>query len=208
VAEGELFQLDGVRKLISAVIDKFLRDYFYAGGEGPVSLEVLQNQKYRDIFSIRLYYDWTTCDCFRLSAIARVLMLFTSDALMEECVRMMQQTLRAAPSFKKRAKSVYQQRNLGTIRERKKEKQQEKDVTSEEIIMRILRMRCDRGSCWVCVFLIESPFRPGTSEFIAHQLQIMATMQAEQEQRTREQKRQRAQQNHPPPPVPPLPGAP
>ena len=40
---------------------KFLRDYFYAGGEGPVALEVLQNQKYRDVVSIRLYYDWHTC---------------------------------------------------------------------------------------------------------------------------------------------------
>ena len=102
---------------------KFLRDYFYANGEGPVPQEVLQNQKYRDILSIRLYYDWHT------------------DALMEECVRMMQQSLRSAPSMKKRAKSVYAQRNLGTIKERKKEKQQEADVTSEQTIMRILRMR-------------------------------------------------------------------
>jgi hypothetical protein len=39
---------------------QFLRDYFYAGGEGPVPLETLQNQKYRDIVSIRLYYDWHT----------------------------------------------------------------------------------------------------------------------------------------------------
>lgn len=39
---------------------QFLRDYFYAGGEGPVPLELLQNQKYRDIVSIRLYYDWHT----------------------------------------------------------------------------------------------------------------------------------------------------
>jgi hypothetical protein len=60
---------------------------------------------------------------------------------MEECIRMMQQTLRTAPSVKKRAKSVYQQRNLGTIKERKKEKRQEKDVSSGEVIMRILRMR-------------------------------------------------------------------
>ena len=102
---------------------KFLRDYFYANGEGPVPQEALQNQKYRDILSIRLYYDWHT------------------DALMEECVRMMQQSLRSAPSMKKRAKSVYAQRNLGTIKERKKEKQQEADVTSEQTIMRILRMR-------------------------------------------------------------------
>jgi hypothetical protein len=39
---------------------QFLRDYFYAGGEGPVPIEVLQNQKYRDVVSIRLYYDWHT----------------------------------------------------------------------------------------------------------------------------------------------------
>ena len=63
---------------------------------------------------------------------------------MEECVRMMQQTLRAAPSVKKRAKSVYSQRNLGTIKDRKREKKQqekEKDVSNGETILRILRMR-------------------------------------------------------------------
>ena len=56
---------------------------------------------------------------------------------------MMQHSLRAAPSIKKRAKSVYQQRNLGTIKNRKKEKQQEKekDVSNGETIPRILRMR-------------------------------------------------------------------
>ena len=61
---------------------------------------------------------------------------------MEECVRMMQQTLRAQPSMKKRAKSVYSQRNLGTIKDRKREKKQEKEVSNGETIMRILRMRC------------------------------------------------------------------
>ena len=56
---------------------------------------------------------------------------------------MMQEFFRSAPSAKKRAKSVYQQRNLGTIKERKKEKRQEKekDVSNGETIMRILRMR-------------------------------------------------------------------
>ena len=54
---------------------------------------------------------------------------------------MMQQTLRASPSIKKRAKSVYSQRNLGTIKDRKREKKEEKEVGSGEIIMRILRMR-------------------------------------------------------------------
>ncbi|KAJ7468448.1 hypothetical protein FB451DRAFT_373271 [Mycena latifolia] len=153
---------------------KFLRDYFYAGGEGPVPLEVLQNQKYRDVYSIRLYYDWHT------------------DALMEECVRMMQQSLRSSPTMKKRAKSVYQQRNLGTIKERKKEKREEKEVSNGETIMRILRMRS------------------GTSEFIAQQLQIMNAMQAEQEQRAKEleqrkMKRPSNRQNQPVPPVPALP---
>lgn len=98
---------------------------------------------------------------------------------------MMQQTLRSAPTMKKRAKSVYSQRNLGTIKERKKEKQQEKDVTNGETIMRILRMRCV-----VCLSIASTVFtrhfRPGTREFIAQQLQIVAAMQAEQEQRAKE----------------------
>ena len=38
---------------------KFLRDYFYVDGEG-IPLETLQNQRYRDVVSIRLYYDWST----------------------------------------------------------------------------------------------------------------------------------------------------
>jgi len=155
---------------------KFLRDYFYANGEGPISQEVLNSQKHRDVLSIRLYYDWHT------------------DVLMEECVRMMQQTLRSAPSIKKRTKSVYQQRNLGTIKERKKEKKQESETASEQIIMRILRMR------------------PRTQEFIAQQLQIMQAMQAEQEQRIKEaeERKLKRQQHHREqvpevPPLPPLP---
>ena len=54
---------------------------------------------------------------------------------------MMQQTLRASPSIKKRAKSVKSQRNLGTIKDRKREKKEEKDVSGGETILRILRMR-------------------------------------------------------------------
>lgn len=120
-----------------------MRDYLYAGGEGPVPLESLQNQKYRDTVSIRLYYDWHTY----------VLGLFIigcsadwqypdRDALMEEYVRLMQNMLRSTSTIKKRAKSVYQSKNLGTIRNRKKEKQQTtKDDSNGEIILRILRMR-------------------------------------------------------------------
>ncbi|OBZ74653.1 Uncharacterized protein C11E3.02c [Grifola frondosa] len=161
---------------------KFLRDYFYAGGEGPISLEALQNQKYRDVLSIRLYYDWHT------------------DALMEECVRMMQHSLRAAPSMKKRAKSVYQQRNLGTIKNRKKEKQQEKEKegSNGETILRILRMR------------------PNTSDFIAQQLQAMTSLQAEREQHAKELERRKlqrprgsqSQSQSTIPPIPPVPNLP
>lgn len=73
--------------------------------------------------------------------VTSLIQTYSSDALMEECVRMMQQTLRASPSVKKRAKSVYSQRNLGTIKDRKREKQQEKEVSNGETILRILRMR-------------------------------------------------------------------
>lgn len=64
-----------------------------------------------------------------------------SDELMEECVRMMQQSLKAAPTLRKKAKSVYHQRNLGTIRQKKREKKEAKDVSNGDVIMRILRMR-------------------------------------------------------------------
>ncbi|KAF9265151.1 hypothetical protein L218DRAFT_957844 [Marasmius fiardii PR-910] len=148
---------------------KFLRDYFYAAGEGPVPLEALQNQKYRDVVSIRLYYDWTT------------------DALMEECVRMMQQSLRSSPSMVTRAKSVYQQRNLGTIKKRKKEKQEEKEVTNGQTIMQILRMRS------------------GTSDFIAQQLQIMREMQKERERMGKDQQSKGGKKQAQQPPLPPLP---
>lgn len=60
---------------------------------------------------------------------------------MEECVRMMQQNLRSAPTIKQRAKSVKMQRNLGTIKDRKREKRKETESSNGEIIMRILRMR-------------------------------------------------------------------
>lgn len=54
---------------------------------------------------------------------------------------MMQQQLHSAPTVKKRAKTVYSQRNLGTIKDRKREKREQKEITNGETIMRILRMR-------------------------------------------------------------------
>jgi hypothetical protein len=42
---------------------KFLRDFFYVGGdESGVPLSVLQNQKFNEILSVRIYYDWRTDD--------------------------------------------------------------------------------------------------------------------------------------------------
>ncbi|KAF8346260.1 hypothetical protein F5887DRAFT_1061262 [Amanita rubescens] len=104
-----------------------------------LKLESIQNQRYRDVMSIRLYYDWHT------------------DELMEECVKMTQQSLGADSTFvKKRAKSVYSQQNLGTIRRSGSKRK------------RILRMR------------------PGMSNFISQQIWIMAKMQQEQEKRAKE----------------------
>ncbi|KDQ16952.1 hypothetical protein BOTBODRAFT_619876 [Botryobasidium botryosum FD-172 SS1] len=152
---------------------KFMKDFFYAEGEGPVPLESLQNQKYSEIVSIRFYYDQTT------------------DELMEECVRSMQQSLRAAPTMKKRAKTVYAQRNLGTIRDRKREKKEQKSDNNGEVILRILRMR------------------PNTSDFIAQQLQIIDQIQSEQEKRSEARRggSRAMRANSPLPPVPPLPSS-
>ena len=114
---------------------------------------------------------------------------------MEECVRMMQQTLRSSPSIKKRAKSVYSQRNLGTIKDRKREKKEGKEVSGGETILRILRMRyvlSTRITVSRRMLTLTIPSRSNTSDFIAQQLQILATMQAEQEQRERQQQKRKA----------------
>lgn len=50
-----------------------------------------------------------------------------------------------------RNKSVYQQRNLGTIKRRKTEKKKDQEPANCEMIMRILRMRSVEPSNLVCV---------------------------------------------------------
>ncbi|KAG8835271.1 hypothetical protein FRC17_004578 [Serendipita sp. 399] len=152
------------------IVFKWLRsllNFFHADGEG-MSMETLQNAKYREIMSLRLYYDWHT------------------DQLMEEAVRMMQTQLRAAPTIKKRAKSVYSQRSLRTIKDRKKEKRGNKqgDNTAEPIL-KILRMR------------------PGTVDFLQQQLKIMTQIQAEQQSRNLHRQIPRADRAIPA--IPPLP---
>jgi hypothetical protein len=120
---------------------------------------------------------------------------------------MMQQQLRAAPSIRKKAKSVYNQRSLGTIKDRKREKKEEKDVSSGETIMRILRMRL--VLILFTIFSTDPLGRPGTQDFIAQQLQIMQQMQAEQEIRAQQKARRglrRPRSEAPPvPEIPPIP---
>lgn len=124
---------------------KFLTNFLHANGEG-MPIEELHNQKYREIWSMRFFYDQHT------------------DHLMEECVRAMQQHLSRAPTKAvTRNKSVYQQRNLGTIRKRKAEKKLDQEPTSSEMIMRILRLR------------------PGTTEFLQTQISIMHSVNAQQQ---------------------------
>jgi len=42
---------------------KFLRDFFYVGGDASgVPLSTLQNAKFNEILSVRIYYDWKTDD--------------------------------------------------------------------------------------------------------------------------------------------------
>ncbi|SCV73141.1 BQ2448_7066 [Microbotryum intermedium] len=120
----------------------FLVNFFHSSGDG-VPLEDLRNAKYRELVEARMYWDWST------------------DQLMEESVRSMQRSmLTKSDSLLSRSKSVYQQRNLGTIRARKIEKKQTSS-TSGEMILRILRMHS------------------GTSDFIAQQLATMASLQQE-----------------------------
>lgn len=98
---------------------------------------------------------------------------------MEEAVRLMQQTLRTVPTVKKRAKTVYSQRNLGTIRDRKREKKQEASGGSGDMILRILRMRC--GVAIMNDGHALSPWhRPNSAEFLAQQFDAYTQVQGEQ----------------------------
>lgn len=47
---------------------KFLRDFFYAGGDSSgVPLATLQNAKFNEIMSVRIYHDWSTDDLMEVS---------------------------------------------------------------------------------------------------------------------------------------------
>jgi hypothetical protein len=124
-----------------------LLNFFHAEGEG-VPLEELQNARYHALSSLPLYYDMGT------------------DELEMECARAVNQLFAAAtgaggPAIATlrrvaRSKSVYSQRNLGTIRARKRDKRLDKGKDyrgTAEMMMRILRMRCVRDGV---------PYRLGT----------------------------------------------
>ncbi|CAG8466900.1 6261_t:CDS:10 [Acaulospora morrowiae] len=102
---------------------KFLRQYLHADGNG-VSLEVLENAKYHEIFRIQMFYD------------------NDSEGLMQEYLRLQ---IENAISPKKKSlhlnKSVLNQRNLGTIKKRKNEKRNKNTHDDGDLILRILRMR-------------------------------------------------------------------
>lgn len=47
---------------------KFLRDFFYVGGDSSgVPLSTLQNAKFNEILSVRIYYDWKTDDLMEVN---------------------------------------------------------------------------------------------------------------------------------------------
>ena len=79
---------------------------------------------------------------------------------MEECVKMMQMSLRKAPTLRKKMKTVKAHRNMGTMKDRKKEKKRAAQEESEhgDIILKILRMR------------------PSTRDFIESQLEVHSTI--------------------------------
>ncbi|KAK0540304.1 hypothetical protein OC835_000707 [Tilletia horrida] len=121
----------------------FLKSYFNArdeetGEEHGVPLEVLQGPKYREIISYSLFHDMGT------------------DQLLAEIRRLVQQRDRAQMAntgataggtrMATRKKSVYNQRNLKTIRQRKREKVEKAEQPgSLELLLRLLRMRPGAG---------------------------------------------------------------
>ncbi|GAA5911391.1 uncharacterized protein JCM6883_000082 [Sporobolomyces salmoneus] len=124
----------------------FLVNFFHGGGEG-VPLEDLRNAKYLELIEARMYYEWSPDDLMRASV-----------------ETMQRHFLTKSDSILSRSKSVYSQRNLGTIRARKIEKKQQA-TSSGEMILRILRMY------------------PGTTDFLSTQLSTMQRLSVEQAQR-------------------------
>jgi hypothetical protein len=152
---------------------KFLRDFFYVGGdESGVSLSVLQNAKFNEILSVRIFYDWRTDDLMEVSCTG-ARMVASADE--QECIRGFQSTLKFKAT--RPSKSMLSQRNLGTIRARKSAK---RNTTAgggnTEMIMRILRMRWVQAISGGDGILTD---RQGTQEFLAQQMQTISVIKLE-----------------------------
>ncbi|CAG8625194.1 11552_t:CDS:2 [Cetraspora pellucida] len=102
---------------------QFLKQYLHADGNG-VSIEILENQKYKEISQIDKFYN-----------------LDTEQLMQEYLNNQIINTLDSQKSQLKASKSVLHQRNLGTIKKRKSEKRQKNDQDHGEVILRTLRMR-------------------------------------------------------------------
>ncbi|CAO1632045.1 unnamed protein product [Sympodiomycopsis kandeliae] len=132
-APSDMSQLSGKEVEVVFKWLSFLRNFFNAYDEEAnfahgVPMEVLQGPKYREIVAYTLHHDSST------------------DALMEACVREMQQRLRRAPTKRTKNKSVLQQRSLGTIKKRKNDKKTDHEEQDNlELVLRLLRMRPHTG---------------------------------------------------------------
>ncbi|GAA93862.1 uncharacterized protein L969DRAFT_42534 [Mixia osmundae IAM 14324] len=147
---SEMKQLSDKEVYIVVKWLKGLANFLYGEGEG-VPLEDLHNARYQHIISLPMYYEQDT------------------DTLMEQCNRAVNQRL-AQPSLARgltRSKSVLQQRNLGTIRQRKQEKRKDHDAEDNaDMLLRILRMRT----------------QPGVAEFLARQFETINFVKTQQQQ--------------------------
>ncbi|WFD29520.1 hypothetical protein MSPP1_000531 [Malassezia sp. CBS 17886] len=129
----------------------FLKSYFNAydadtGVAHGLPLDQLQGPKYRELLSYLLLHDLST------------------DELMIECVRGFQARIAKTPE--RRAKSVLNQRSLGTIRKHKQNKAEDDQPNLTDMAMKILRMR------------------PGTGDFLSQQLISMHSLSATQPKRS------------------------
>lgn len=149
---------------------KGLSNFFYAGGEG-MPIEDIQNARFRHLLALPLFYEMPTDDLSKRSHILLILMMsahWPVNTVME-CNRTLNGLLMGGNNtvgMKRsltRSKSVFQQRNMGTIKQHKKDKQKDdnKASGSPEMMMRILRTRN----------------LPGVQEFLSQQLETLQKIQ-------------------------------
>ncbi|BFZ60617.1 hypothetical protein YB2330_001657 [Saitoella coloradoensis] len=109
----------------------FLRDFFHSGGDG-IAMDVLTQSKYQEVMSIRFFYDQDL------------------NTLVQEAERTVQTAMTrrqeaAANETTSATGGKLNSRNLGTIKA-KRQKQMKDLQSSDDIILRIMRMRegCER----------------------------------------------------------------